>query len=87
MKDVNVIDSLKLAEYAVYRKFQNKLKFAWWVSNTFRARKIIISRLKSAKISKGSKTFRIQILSTIVEAEKIVVLNGNNFGGNLSRRN
>ena len=79
LKDVNAVDFFKLAEYIVSRKIQNEPAFAWWVSNTFRTRKRIISRLKSAIISKGSKKFGIQVPSTIVEAEKMDVLNGHNF--------
>ena len=79
MKDVKAANPLKLAEYAVSRKIQNEPVFAWWVSNIFRTRNRIISRLKSAMISKGSKNIVIKIPSAIVEAEKMDVLNGNNF--------
>ena len=67
---VKAVDPLELTEYAVTRNIQNESVFAWWFSNTFRTRKRIISRLKSAMMSKGT---------TIVEAEKMDVLNGNKF--------
>ena len=79
LKDVKAVDPLKLAEYAVVGKIQNEPVFTWWVSNTFRTRKRIIYLLKSTMISKGSKKFEIQISSTIIEAEKMDVLNENKF--------
>ena len=79
LKDVKAADPLKLAEYAVVGKIQNEPVFTWWVSNTFRTRKRIIYLLKSTMISKGSKKFEIQISSTIIEAEKMDVLNENKF--------
>ena len=79
LKDVKAADPLKLAECAVVGKIQNEPVFTWWVSNTFRTRKRIIYLLKSTMISKGSKKFEIQISSTIIEAEKMDVLNENKF--------
>ena len=56
---VKAVDPLELVEYTVSKNIQNESVFTWWFSNTFRTRKRIISRLKSAMISKGSKKFGI----------------------------
>lgn len=86
LKDVKSADPLKTVEYTLTYNIDHDPAFAWWVSHTIRTWERAVSKCEAAKITKGSKTFEIQVINTIVESENLDLINKNYYWKEVIKR-